>query len=337
METESAWAAFCRSFCVFGAAGLALIATLNFVVNPLRRYPPRLFPSALWDVRSIKTSLLRARQPKPEILILGSSRSMKIDPVLVERLSGLRAFNASVESAMAEDDYAMLRYAVEDAGIQPRIVLIGIDVEALHDQRKISDNPTPHPELDKYLGLDRSSIGRDAAALLTADQTSYSLQSIRQTLAHDAPSSRTRFDDNGYLHYVKWEAERASGHYDYESKFRKSVGEYQGRFGQYKSVSKPRLRYLKAAIDYCHARHIGVRLFITPLSPRLAEHLRPYGYFDRSREVARDVATLLQPGDGFHDFSDVASFGGSADHFYDGAHMDEQNAALLTERLLALQ
>ena len=46
----------------------------------------------------------------------------------MQQLTGLPTFNATVEGAMTEDDYVMLRYAVERAGMQPKLVLIAVDV-----------------------------------------------------------------------------------------------------------------------------------------------------------------------------------------------------------------
>lgn len=336
LPSEGSWRSFTRTFFVLIALGLFALATFNFLVNPMDYYPPRIIPPAVWDAREIKTRLLGELRPRPRVLILGSSRSMKIDPSLVQRLTGLPAFNASVESAMTEDDYAMLRYAVEQKGIAPRLVLIGIDIEAFHNHRAADGRLLMSGALRRYLKGERRRIPwKEFTMLFTASQTYYSAACVQHALSGRKRELNASFDSNGYLHYDKWEAERRTGHYDLKGKFPKTLADYIDRFDRYTEISSERLDYLRKTLDYCRARHIEFRLFITTVSPALAEALRPYGYFQRRQEVLSAMQHLVRPGERLYDFSDIQSFGGDPNDFYDGAHIDEHNAALLTERLLA--
>ena len=56
----------------------------------------------------------------------------------MQAATGFRAFDFAVEGARAEDYLVLYRW-VRARGIRPRVVVIGLDVEALHDD----DRPEP--------------------------------------------------------------------------------------------------------------------------------------------------------------------------------------------------
>ncbi len=328
------WRPFVRRFLVLFLALLLGIAAMNFLVNPMGLYPPRLLPPVTWNMRAIKPELLQAARPKPQVLILGSSRSMQISPAEVEKLTGLPAFNAAVESAMAEDDYAMLRYAVERAGITPRMVLVGIDVEAFHNRLPIEDSAL---EAEAFRGLlpgSGFSPWKKFYKLFVVQQTRLSLRSLRVQLTGHFPQ-RLAFDRDGYLHYRDYERERSGGHYDLDTKIQREIGEYVARTAGYTAVSPERRRYLEKLLQYCQDRDIKVVIWVTPLGPRLLETLGPRGYDQREREVLAMLHDLgAKYGDPVYDFSSAEKFGGDPNGFWDGAHMTEPNNALVTRQML---
>src|SRR5262245_27383806 len=59
----------------------ALIGGVNYLVNPLGYYPLRLLPSLRWSSRAAKLELICA--VKPKVLVLGSSRTMRLVPASV--------------------------------------------------------------------------------------------------------------------------------------------------------------------------------------------------------------------------------------------------------------
>src|SRR5262245_30097386 len=122
-----AWRGFFLRFGSTLAVLLLAVAALNYLVNPMCLYSTKLAPPLAWNGRGIKAELLQARNPKPQVLVLGSSRSWKVAPAELEKLTGLPAFNMAVDGGMADDYYLLLRYAVEKAHVQPKIILIGVD------------------------------------------------------------------------------------------------------------------------------------------------------------------------------------------------------------------
>ena len=328
------WRQFVRRFLSLFLGLLLAIALMNLVVNPMGLYPPHLLPPVTWNMRAIKPELLQKAEPKPQVLILGSSRSMQIPPPEVQKLTGLPAFNAAVESAMAEDDYAMLRYAVERAGVTPKLVILGIDVEAFHNHLPIEDSAL---EAEAFRGLlpgSGFSPWKKFYKLFVVQQTRLSLRSLRVQLTGRLPQ-RLYFDPDGYLHYGDYERERATGHYDVDTQIQRAIAEYVGRTAGYTAISQQRRKYLEELLQYCQARGIKVVMWVTPLGPRLLETLGPRGYDQREREVLGMLHDLgAKYGDPVYDFSSVEKFGGDPKGFWDGAHMTEHNNALVTRLML---
>lgn len=328
------WRPFVRRFLALLLGLLLAIVAMNLLVNPMGLYPLRLLSPVTWNVRAVKPELLRQAEPKPQVLILGSSRSMQISPAEVQKLTGLPAFNAAVESAMAEDDYAMLRYAVERAGLRPRLVVLGIDVEAFHNRLPIEDQAL---EAEAFRGLlpgSGFSAWKKFYKLFVVQQTRLSLRSLSVQLTGRLPQ-RNYFDPDGYLHYGEYERERASGRYDLDSKVQRYVAQYVARTAGYTAVSTERRKYLEELLQYCQERGIKVVMWVTPLGPRLLETIGPRGYNQREREVLAMLQELgAKYGAAVYDFSSVENFGGDPNGFWDGAHMTEPNNALVTRLML---
>ena len=236
---------------------------------------------------------------------------------------------------MAEDDYAMLRYAVERAGVSPKLVILGIDVEAFHNHLPTEDSAF---ETDAFRGIlpgYRSPRWKKFYKLFVVQQARLSLRSLGVQLTGHMPQ-RNYFDPDGYLHYGEYEQERATGHYYPNIKIQREIAQYVARTAGYTAVSPERRKYLEDLLQYCHERGIKVVMWVTPLGPRLLETLGPRGYDQRKEEVLAMLNELgAKYGDRVFDFSSVEKFGGDPKGFWDGAHMTEGNNALIIHWLFS--
>src|SRR5690349_19786525 len=86
-------------------------------------------------------------------LILGSSRSMKLRPELLREKTGLEFFNFAVENARAEDYLAIERW-VRQQTAPPNLLVVGLDIEALHD------DDVPEEQLQANAELQFALAGR---------------------------------------------------------------------------------------------------------------------------------------------------------------------------------
>src|SRR6185369_17883018 len=144
---------------LFVAAFLATTAALTLacyaairVVDPYGEFHSGRFPTVVLDSRRQKLVLFKQYNPRAVTgLIMGSSRSMLLEPRAVDAEFGTRSFNFAVENGHTEDFLAIYRWAVQQ-GAQPKLIIIGLDVAALHDDGIPDPMFDRVPELKTQMG-----------------------------------------------------------------------------------------------------------------------------------------------------------------------------------------
>lgn len=318
---------FATLLIVSGAA-----AVLNLAVNPFGYYPTNLFPPLTWSSRQIKVDLLR-RRGNSEILVLGSSRAMKVAPSHIHALTGLRAFNACVDSARAEDWLALYAFARGEQREALRELVIGIDLEAFHNHLEPDARLAGLPELRQSLPLGMQLRLLTQASPLSYGQAVASLRSL-QLSRTGYPPQASRFDEDGFLHYVFWEREIAEG--SFSPALSGPYAEYEGRFAGFTALDEQRTALFEELLARAHRDRVRVRAFITPLYSGLVANLRRSHDFDGLRALMlgylESVAGRFQEFS-YVDFTDVHAFGGDPNGFLDPAHTDDANSRRMTEAL----
>lgn len=332
--TPAAVARYLKTFRIATVCLVALPVGLNAFVNPYLYYPTSLFRPVTWSTRPLRTVALRSCQGTGAVII-GSSRAMKLAPSRVEKRTGLRSYNASVDSAMAEDYLALYRLAHLGCGDGLQEIVLGIDLESFHDTHGPDGRVTGAP--DYWLQLpweERIRSALDALEKLVAwEQTVQSLRSVR--LAFEQPPVATSsFDADGLFHNLSWEKEKAEGTFKLDAKG--MIGPYLSRFAGYRHVSPRRREIFEQFLAEASAAGIRVRAFVTPLHSEVQDALRASRGFDERRgELMSWLGRLAAENHSFSvvDYSDVRAFGGTERGFYDGAHIDDENSDRLLDAL----
>ena len=311
------------------------VMALNYIVNPLGKYESTVLPSLVWTGRSDKTELLQEFDKNPDVLILGSSRTMKLDPNYVEKETGLTAFNAGVNSARAEDYYVMLRYILDELHMKPRYIFLGIDIEAFHNKTAIDERLLFNGRLAKYLYReDQASFVEKLTSLLSFQETVNTVRSLYY-FATEYPDPSTEYEDNGFLHYTKKEEAMKEG--DFEPEIAEYIEKYRDRFKGFTHLSPDRKRYFNDFLARAEKNDIQVVSFITTLHDDIIADLKKTRNYD---EVKQELTAFLDEKEGeyanfnYEDFDRVDKYNGSLTAFYDGAHIQEKNANLITAQLL---
>ena len=333
---------FVRFFLQWILLALAAIAALNFLVNPQAIYPTRLLAPLTWNARAVKEQLLSRygklpAEHRPQVLVLGSSRVMKLDPASVQQLTGMMAFNAGVNAAMAEDNYALLRHAIENCNLTPRLVLIGVDGESFHDHVPVNDYLQQPNALGRFLraGSRPAARWKEFTSLFTLYQTQNSLLSLYLQLGGRKPQA-VDFRPDGFPRADVIEGILASGHFSFQENLRRTAARYATLYGNYSRLSPERLAYFEQTLAYLRDRQIPAVVFVTPTHPQLTATLARYGYAQRVSEVAQATRHLSEKyGADFRDYSSIAALGLGANGFWDGVHMSQANAQRLTDALLS--
>ena len=134
---------------------------------------------------------------------------------------------------------------------------------------------------------------------------------------------------------MQWEGERAAGRFDLQQNLKKSREEYRRRFDQMQGLSAERKTQIETLLREARRDRVQVVLWITPIHPELAASLaRETGYVTGLKET-RIFAEKLRTEFAIpvFDLSTPAAFDGTDSGWYDGAHIDEENAARVVARL----
>ena len=127
------------------------------LVDARGQFGTGLFPVVVSRTRADKSRLFLdfQRQQPVNGLVIGSSRSMRVAPAYLTARTGLRFFNFGVDDARAEDYLAIERWVRAHGGV-PRLAVMGLDIEALHDD----DEPDPEFLTDPEFRRQRHGLRR---------------------------------------------------------------------------------------------------------------------------------------------------------------------------------
>jgi hypothetical protein len=341
MHSASRQRGFALAFLLTVAVGLLAVAGFNFAVNPLGYYPTHLLERpATGQDRRVKLDLLWAYSGgygtkeacggPADALILGSSRVMTLAPETVQRLTGLRAFNAGVSVALPEDYYAVLSY-LGHRRAAPKEIILGLDIIAF-DPGPANQFLLLTPELASGLPWNVRWAGLMARAkvLLSNAQIQRSMDLLAQAWGRKEPvPSSFAFDADGMLHYVEKEALIEAGAFVPDIDPDVGGGELREFDAERQACFE---RFLSLAADH----GIRVRAFLTPYHPavlalRARDEVDWFG--ERRARVMEYLESLAQeyPGLTIVDFTDIRAFGGASGEFFDSVHYFSSNG----DRLLA--
>lgn len=261
---------------------------------------------------------------------------MQIAPTTVRSITGLSTFNASVDSAKAEDWLALTKFALLDLRWPLREIVLGVDIEGLHDHSPPDGRLGGATRLLPYLpwSVRPTLLAQVVTSGLSQDQLTSSLRSVR-FYRSSYPPDATSFDGDGMLHYLKFDQEIAAG--TFRPDFAGSIREYDRRFAGMSHVGAERVALLRELITLAQQRAVRVRTFLTPLHDSVRVHLEQHRELTRLRRET--LATLQQLQREFPrtvtvaDYTDVRSFGADPELFYDGAHFRPATGDLLTRAL----
>jgi hypothetical protein len=104
---------------------LMIAMSLIVVVDPHARFGGGLFPT-MYPSRTAKHELYHHLARIPQVVILGSSRAMRIQPTYIQQTLGYTAFNWALESGESEDFVIALRYMLSRNETLPEAFLIEV-------------------------------------------------------------------------------------------------------------------------------------------------------------------------------------------------------------------
>ena len=331
-----------RRFVLLALAAAALLAgcaaAFNAFVDPYGTAGTGVLPPIVWTDRTLKADFIRRLPAAPELLVLGSSRAMKVEPAYVKSRTGLTTFNAAVSSGKPIDAWAFVNLAHDSwPSARPGYLWL-LDVEAF---RALPPDPglLNTPALARYLSDGERRRARLAGLpLLFSWQTAQAAwRSVRNAAGRTREiAGDAAFAPDGLRTLDYHDRRRAAGvslRRELAASLRRGRATYAD---SYKALAPTAQRDFERTLALMLRVGRKPVLVITPMQPVLLDELGPLGYDARRRDVLAYLRSLQKrlPFRLF-DFSDPTSFNGSARDFYDGYHMTVQNTRRLIDALLA--
>ena len=263
----------------------------------------------LYD-RSYKVDLLERLPSPPELVIFGGSRAQRFEPSVAEDLTGLPAFNFAVQNSRPEDVYAMARLLFWRAPSVKLRCIWALQATTL------SDSPL-HPGL-----LAESRLTQFLPGYLVAGQRKVSVSSEgREMQSVDEYSARGQLLHNGY----DLRLERGIS---FENTLFGYLSEMVPRAGVAAPYAQTRAKkYFERTLALFNLHGVEPVLVVMPYHPDALAAFKAAGW-DAKEEAFKSYLESLRGRYRFRllDYTDIATFHGSADEFYDGAHVTAVNA-----------
>ncbi|MCX6925186.1 MAG: SGNH/GDSL hydrolase family protein [Verrucomicrobia bacterium] len=299
-SSEGGQLRFLRIFVGSVVVFTTLCLTCIYVVNPEAAFPPRVFePLYLLD-RKMKMTLFAdaiRHGGGMDVLVLGSSRSRKIDARSTDSPREGLSFNFAVSNATPEDFLAIYRWVRQKKGPVERLVRFIREIKSAATYRTMSD------------------ILRVLTLRLRGEPPIYS------------------FRTDGILEYHRWDAERAEGKFDTAGRIKGCAATTMAAMDGMKTLSSRREARLESLLNEARSDGVAVTLFLTPYEPGTEEQLRrqsPYGsILPLLRIYLNGLAARYNVP--FLDFTAVSVPAGGDTFWYDCVHYSDSYAARISQ------
>lgn len=330
---------FYKGYLYFTIFSLLMVMMLNILIDPFDFYGVDIFEPYELNSYSTKLALFKALDTPPEILILGSSRVEKVDPALVEEITGKPCFNWGLTGADTQSMLAALKLAVEEFDAPVDTVILGVDPNVFCPYFKMNSQVLLAPAYSKYF-LDYpiyTAVSGSMNKLLSMEQFKSSLMVIRRDAGFDDSLPYRDYLANGVVIYPYREAMVANETFNLDEFLDWHIPKWVETYGTagFTELSDERKARWLEILETCSAHGIKFIVYATPNHPRLSMKIEELGAGpanDAGRAFLEE--TVIEYGGIFKDFTDIESFGGDPDNFYDGIHLQQNNIALMTRALL---
>lgn len=304
-----------------------IILILSVLVDPRGVFGTNLIKPVVLTNRTEKLQAMTKWNKPLDLLVFGSSRLFKMDPVLTKKLSGLSTYNASVSYARPEEHLAMLQYLLNETNIKPKIILVGLQVGEFNNDA-IEPQTIMNPALRQYLPISRRAVALTAIRTLKDSLSPIYMRDMFLAIFWSVskyPEDRVTFDQNGYQNFDKNRAKNFS-------RINKAPLDLFNTDG---SLNPEKKNYFSQFVSLANTHQIKIIVFLTPMPSTVIDELTKETTYAAMHQNALTFLSELaaQNKITFYDFSRVQSFNGLEDGFDDSTHPSYQNMNLITKKI----
>jgi hypothetical protein len=302
----------------------------------------KLLPTVTTSDRTIKADAVEAMKQAPQLVLLGSSRSMRYMPEDFEKLTGLRTFNGGVNGIGGTADAWAMTNLIHDTfpDADPKYFWL-LDVESFVPF-KIQGRTANEPRLAQYVegsGTIRktpSAIARQVwanrSSVFSLDSAKDSLRVLmnRNKVKAKYDEYRKRFNPDGTM------VDRPLTEGEWNSRWPRSVKRYTDLYTDaYFDLDPTAQKYFEDTLALMNEQGEAPLIVLTPINPKLRKYIDPLGWPERHQQVLDYLESLRSTYDfEFIDITDITTWDGDPEGFYDGVHMTTDNTARAAEYVL---
>jgi hypothetical protein len=297
-----------------GAVAAAVVLFCGVAVLAATASPAHAFNQEV--TRKAKVTRLKAFAKRfgtaPQLLVLGSSRSMRADPAQLRKALGVKGFNAAVSSGTITDAYAFFSYTKRRYPAAKPAVLWFLDVEVF---RLSGYQPylLSVSELVKCL----PAGGPGGAPRPHSLPASLAMGGVNggRTVA-------PRFHADGLMTFWWHDVQRAAGRGTMAG-VRFNQGTYGAIYARHgwKGLTGSAKWFTARIIKEANEMGVTPVIVMTPYHPVLRRHLAALGWTRAYKQVRGFLRQLKKRYElRVVDLTSLRSFGGWANGFYDGVH-----------------
>ena len=319
---------------------IIIVGLSIYIINPHSKYHHRIFRPLVSTSHEYKYHLFKKIKTSPKILILGSSRVATIDPSYVKKVTAQNAFNFSVNAAMIED-LLLINKFVKNHSLTPiNTCVIGLDV------RCFKPNIPSNDGLSIFLKEDKTNANQNPVILFKDYWSTFkSIFSFNQAISAIKvfifeyftgwPEQKGFYNSAGKLIYNnEIEEDRQS----LPIKIKETNRLYQNNiYKNFNFLDSIQVNNLLELLTLNYDNNIHTKIFLTPIHPETKEFLSGSNNYLVLQESL--VSLLLDLNKvfpfNFYDLTDLKTFEGSSNEFYDGEHIRSENGFKIIDHIFS--
>lgn len=319
-----------RWFAGLALFGLASVVIFNLVVDPLGWHDYSPFEAIIFEDRDEKFDLYTHADPAPEALILGSSRSLKLSPQLIEDTCGIPALNMALSDAKPLDVLAVLNLAIETH--PPQFVTLNLDPRMFFPTLVYGDSMFRTP-FQPYLPYRWQDLLENYSILFKNMPSYYttvqSLNRVYDEVTTSKPPPRLLdLLGDGRIRYEVYDVQLENGTFP-GPVLQPGYGE---RYLNVRELDPLQTAAFDDLVQLATANDIAVYVFLSPVYPPTLAEIRMMPEYVAFQAKLQAFIETYDAQLTWYDFTDVATWGGDPDLFYDEIHYMDGNA----DRLLSI-
>ena len=293
--------------------------------------------------RIYKADLIDKLAKPPQLIFFGGSRSMRFDPAYAQKLTGLRGFNLALTNGKPEDAWAFANWLLQRSPTTRLRWVWGMQ-ESTFGNRDLDSGLLQDARLSQFFpeslldeqGKDLPKAKSQVPRHTILDERRYAPDGLMLWNVYDERRQNGRTTALSVRLYIKFMKEKLAAEQAAGAAAREAAGAGDSASPSAQPTPRPPSRarmYFEKTIKLLNDHGTTPLIMLMPAHPKA---LRALPNWQKGREhTLAYLASLQKKYDlAVLDLTDISSFGGDPDEFYDGVHITKVNGDLAIKKMV---